>query len=118
MGSGPYNGLAVKTRSVADLAKIAAANTQVPIKHLQTGLAKSFPRSGPVGSRIRINCSSKLEENAFVGVKHHGQCFYISSTDQLSKRFSRIQQIFLSAEIAEAAGDVQLAPMLTVPVSR
>lgn len=117
-GSGPYEGLMMVTRSVYDLVEIAAGNTMVPIDHLQSGMARSYPPPGPVGKGIRIYCANKPPKNSMVAVGHHGRCFYIDATDQESKRFFGILQTFLSVQIAEVAKGSASPPVLTVPVSK
>jgi hypothetical protein len=112
------DGLALQTRSVHDLMRIAAASIDVPEEHRTSGAADEYPPLGPVGDYIRIHHSEQIPSNASVAIKYRGWWFYIDETDQPSKRFFRLVEMLTGARIADIGHKQQLAPLLTIPASR
>jgi hypothetical protein len=112
------DGLAVGTRSIADLFDIAGASMELPPEHVDSGLVDATPALGEVGELIRIRCSKDAPERALVAVKHHGWWHYIDAGDSKSKEFFRLLQMLISFRIAEAAKTNSRLPVLTVPVNR
>jgi hypothetical protein len=119
LGAGKRAGDAIvlRTRSVYDLFKIAAASVDVPAEHLQSGRARAHPTTSPAGVAIRIHRSSQRPGDAMVAVKHDGWWFFIDGTDSISKDTIRLLESLLVARIAESV-NVHAAPTLMVPVSR
>ncbi len=109
---------ALRTRSIYDLMRIAAAAIDVPEQHLTSGTAERFPPAGPVGAEIRIERSKERPANAAVAVAHQGWWFYVDNTDRSSKYFFRLMELLISSHIADVSDRRQLAPVITLPASR
>jgi len=119
-GGGAAEGAAirVRTRSVYDLFRLAAASVEAPEEQVDSGLAPALPRSGPAGSLIRIGRSAGRPAGAMVAVQAHGWWWSIEGTDAQSKEVFRVLQTLMSVRIADSAAGAAGAPVLTVPVSR
>ena len=117
---GKFDGLAVQTRSVAEILQSVAASIEVPGVHVKEGLVqvRSVPpeASGTLGPIVRIHSSSSAPRQANVAVQHRGWWYYVDDTDLASKRaFLQIQMLFMT-RLSEATRGVQGAPFLTIPV--
>ncbi len=117
---GDFDGLAVQTRSVAEIMRNAAAAIEVPDEHVKEGLveARSDPprASAALDPILRIQSSRNAPRHANVAVQHRGWWYYVDDTDLASKRtFVQIQMLFLT-RLSEAARGTQTAPLLTIPV--
>ena len=117
---GKFDGLAVQTRSVAEILQSVAASIEVPGVHVKEGLVqvRSVPpeASGTLGPIVRIHSSSSAPRQANVAVQHRGWWYYVDDTDLASKRaFLQIQMLFMT-RLSEATRGVQGAPLLTIPV--
>jgi hypothetical protein len=114
---GNFNGLAVQTRSVADIMVNVAASIEVPGEHVKEGLVQARPE--PTGDQrpiLRIRSSSSAPRQANVAVQHRGWWYYVDDTDLASKRaFLQIQMLFMT-RLSEATRGLQGAPLLTIPV--
>ena len=97
---------------------IAAAAIDVPVEHIDNGIVGPPVPLGSVGGLLRIKSSSKPPKNPLVAVQHHGFWFYIDGTDSKSKTYFRWLQILITLRLSNAPPGAQLAPVLTVPVSR
>jgi len=117
---GNFNGLAVQTRSVAQIVHSVAASIEVPDEHIKEGLvqARSVPPedSGTMGQSLRIHSSRSTPRQANVAVQHRGWWYYVDDTDVASKRaFLYIQTLFFT-RLSEAKSGAQAAPLLSIPV--
>jgi hypothetical protein len=117
---GNFEGLAVQTRSVAEILHSVAASIEVPGEHVKEGLVqvRSVPpeASGTLGPILRIHSSSSAPRQANVAVQHRGWWYYVDDTDLASKRaFLQIQMLF-QTRLSEATRGLQGAPLLTIPV--
>jgi len=113
---GAFAGLAVQTRSIAEIMRAAADAIEVPEDHVKTGVVA--PTSAPAadGLQLRIHSSRKAPSRPNVALKHRGFWYYVDDTDLVSKRtFQNIQTLFL-AGLSEATRNQQKAPVLTIPV--
>lgn len=110
-------GVAISTRSTADMIQILRAAVEVPEEHSNAGLAMNFPAMGPVGKNLHIYSSKDRPKQAIVSVKHRGYWFYIDDTDLRTKFFYTVVRTLWGVSIA-ASGDTSAAPVLTLPVSR
>ena len=117
---GNFEGLAVQTRSVAEIMVNVAASIEVPGEHVKEGLveARSVPTE-PSGTRdpiLRIHSSRSTPRQANIAVQHRGWWYYVDDTDLASKRaFLQIQTLFMT-RLTEATRGVQATPLLTIPV--
>jgi hypothetical protein len=117
---GTFEGLALQTRSVAEIMRHAAAAIEVPREHVEAGLVEAgVGAAGAVavpGLRLRIHSSPHAPARANVAVQHRGWWYYVDDADLASKRtFLQIQVLFLT-RLAEAARGTQTTPLLTIPV--
>jgi hypothetical protein len=115
-----FDGLAVQTRSVAEILLTTAASIEVPREDVNAGLVEAradFP--GILGTTqpiLKIHSSRNAPDRANVAVQHRGWWFYVDDTDLTSKRiFQRIQMLFLT-RLSEATRGTQTTPVLTIPV--
>jgi len=109
--------IGISTRSTLDLIEILRATVQVPEEHAEAGLAISYPPAGLAGQGVRIPSSPKRPETAWLAVKYRDYWFSIEESDLITKQFFRFTSTLWKATIAGGAGQ-QIAPVLTVPVSR
>ena len=117
---GNFEGLAVQTRSVAEILHSVAASIEVPGEHVKEGLVqvRSVPpeASGTLGPILRIHSSRSTPRQANVAVQHRGWWYYVDDTDLASKRaFLQIQMLFMT-RLSEATRGAQATPLLTIPV--
>ena len=117
---GNFEGLAVQTRSVAEILHNVAASIEVPGEHVKEGLVqvRSVPpeASGSLGPILRIHSSRSTPKQANIAVQHRGWWYYVDDTDLASKRaFLQIQMLFFT-RLSEATRGAQATPLLTIPV--
>jgi hypothetical protein len=114
-----FEGLAVQTRSVAEIMLTAAASIEVPSEDVTAGLVEASAESPwALGVRpiLKVHSSRNAPDRANVAVQHRGWWFYVDDTDLASKRmFQRIQTLFLT-RLSEATRGTQTTPLLTIPV--
>lgn len=110
-------GIGIITRSTFDLIEIMKASVEVPVEHIDTGLAYEYPPMGLPGQGIRIKASQTKPEGLSLAVKYRGYWFYVDETDQISKGAFLVMRTFWSITTTSATGQ-QEAPVLTIPVSR
>ena len=111
-----FEGLAVQTRSVAEIMHNVAAAIEVPGEHVKEGLVQARPEpTGDQRPMLRILSSRNAPKQANVAVQHRGWWYYVDDTDLASKRaFLQIQTLFLTRLTEATRG--QGAPLLTIPV--
>jgi hypothetical protein len=117
---GTLQGLALQTRSVAEIIRNAASTIDVPREHVDAGLvggSAGSPEALAVpGPTLRIRSSRNAPERANVAVQHRGWWFYVDDADLASKRtFLQIQMLFLT-RLSQATHGTQTTPLLTIPV--
>src|SRR5262249_8061497 len=110
-------GLAIQTRSVAEIMRNAELVIEVPREHVETGLVDANAGALAVlGTTLRIHSSKSAPERANVAVKHRGWWFYVDDTDRTSKLvFLQIQTLLLT-RLSQAMRGTQATPLLTIPV--
>ncbi len=109
--------VAIQTRSVLSLARIAAARIDLPEDDLKKGLALPFSPPGLAGKLVHIRRAKERPTDAAVTIPYRGWWFYIAGFDINSKLYFTLFQAMMSVRIAEATKDSQIAPVLTVPVN-
>ena len=117
---GNVDGLAIQTRSVAEIMRNAAAAVDVPREHVEAHIvdASVEPLVGLMAPdpTLRIHSSRNAPERANVAVKHRGWWYYVDDADLASKQaFLQIQMLFLT-RLSEAVRGTQATPLLTIPV--
>lgn len=117
VGSQKPKSVKVRTRSIYDVMRIAAASAEVPEEHAESGLALTYPQVGWGRELLRIRSSKSAPDNAAVAIQHHDYWFYIDATDRSSRLSFLIIQTLISVRIADVAGGAQSVPLITVPAS-
>lgn len=107
----------IRTRSLYDLFRIAAASVDVAERDRDSGQAAPMPPRGTVGTSFHIKSSESPPENAMVAIQRHGTWYYVDRADTESKRIFVLLEALMSLRLADA-GAGQGGPLLTVPVSR
>ena len=111
-----FDGLAVATRSIAEILIDAAWDVEVPDDHVKAGVAAaSAPMPADGRPILHVHSSRKAPRGANVAIRHRGWWFYIDDADLPSKHlFGDIQMLFLSRLSDVSRG--QPSPVLTIPV--
>jgi hypothetical protein len=109
--------LAMTTRSLYDMMRIAADAVDVPEEHVERGLAAQPRILGLAGDLIRIRRSKSRPIDAAVATRLYDWWYYIDASDARSKGYFGTLSTLWSAQIASAGQGTQ-TPLLTVPVSR
>jgi hypothetical protein len=109
--------LALTTRSLFDMVRIAADSIDVPEEHIVRGLTAESRIHGLPGSLIRIHRSKDRPADAAVATRLYDWWYYIDASDTRSKWYFTTLSSLWSAQIASADQGTR-TPLLTVPVSR
>jgi hypothetical protein len=109
--------LALTTRSLFDMVRIAADAMDVPEEHIDRGLTTESRINGLAGNLIRIRRSKDRPTDAAVTTRLYDWWYYIEASDTRSKRYFTTLSTLWSAQIASAEQGVR-TPLLTLPVSR
>ena len=117
---GNFDGLAIQTRSVAEIMLNAAAAVEVPREHVEAHIVEASVDPLVVlmapDPTLRIHSSRNAPERANVAVKHRGWWYYVDDADLASKQtFLQLQMLFLT-RLSEAVRGTQATPLLTIPV--
>ena len=116
---GNFDGIALQTRSVAEIMLNAAESIDVPREHVEEGLVEASADSSAIAAplpTLRIHSSRNAPARANVAVQHRGWWYYVDDADLASKRtFLQIQTLFLT-RLSEATRGTQATPVLTIPV--
>ncbi|MFO0963571.1 MAG: hypothetical protein U0625_11815 [Phycisphaerales bacterium] len=112
-----FKGIAIETRSVAEVMGYAAASIEVPQEHLESGVALQQPTVA-IGSAngLRIRCTTKPPEHAAVSIQRRGYWYWIDDQDFASKRTFKDLQTLFQTRVAQATKGAQSVPILTIPV--
>lgn len=111
-GSPPPGELAIETRSLFELMRIAAADIELPAD--LDAVATRFPRLGPAGKSVRILSAPTRPSRTRTAVEYRGRWYYIEQTDEASKQWFTMLQLLTMARVPES---VSPTPMLTIPVT-
>ena len=110
--------LAIRTRSLLHTLSFLSQGIEVPQKDIDSGVAAwPWPHSSvkpvPMGDIFQVRYSDKKPDNASLAVKHRKGWFYISNTDDVTKRtFLLVAEAFRFT--LESNSDK--GPTLTFPV--
>jgi hypothetical protein len=111
-----FDGLAVATRSIAEILIDAGWDVEVPDAHVKAGIvAASEPMPADGRPILHVHSSKKAPKGANLAIRHRGWWFYIDDADLPTKHlFGDIQMLFLSrlSDVSRA----QPSPVLTIPV--
>jgi hypothetical protein len=111
VGSPEPGAIAIETRSLLDLMRLAAAGIQLPPEAAAGTM--SFPAPGPAGRGIRIRVAAERPAQARVAVEYQGRWYYIAGDDEPSKQWFSMLQLLVGAQ----SPDTGVGPILTVPVA-
>jgi hypothetical protein len=106
------NEIAILSRSVIRILSELAACVEVPIEHLESGIAPFLgdePTDGPQPLRV-LSCAQK-PPNPFVAVCYEGHWFHIDKTDFQSKR--TLSYVLILLALSDTAKKEDL-PMITI----
>jgi len=113
IGSPDPGAIAIETRSLLDLMRLAAASIELP-PDAAAGAVRVRAR-GPAGRGVHIRVASARPAQARVAVEHRGWWYYIADDDEPSKQWFQILQLLAGAQTPGAAAG--MGPVLTVPVT-
>lgn len=108
--------IALQTRSVLDLARIASASVEVPEEDRAAGLTVEFPESGIAGEYIRVQRASERPATAVSATRFRGWWYYVAGNDLRSKLYCVLVEALMSVQLSKAAEEGR-GPVLTVPVN-
>jgi hypothetical protein len=112
----PTDSIAVRTRSLLEIAAYLSHGVDVPEAHDRAGIARPEADQKPdLRNLFRVTVSQSRPEEPGIAVEYRDHWYFISDSDHVSKRtFILMQALFLS-QAAEDPG--QGAPVLTLPLN-
>jgi len=110
VGSPTPGSIAIETRSLFDMMRIAGAT--IDLAPDTSGAARP-PAPGPAARRLRIRTGSAPPADARVATQYRGRWYYIEDDDEPSKQWFTVLQLLAGAP----AGGSSAAPVLTIPVA-
>jgi hypothetical protein len=108
--------IAIQTRSVLDLSRIASASVDVPEADRADGLTIDFPKSGLAGEYIHVRRAAARPATAVAATQFRNWWYYIAGDDLPSKLYFVLFEALMSVQLSKAAQEVE-PPVLTVPVN-
>lgn len=108
--------IAIQTRSVLDIGRIASASVDVPEADREGGLTLEFAKSGLAGDYIRVRRAAERPPTAAAATRFQNWWYYIAGDDLNSKQYFLLFETLMSVQLSEAAAAAS-APVLTVPVN-
>jgi hypothetical protein len=107
----------VQPRSAYDVLQVFKAGIEVPLAHLDAGIAEPFASLISEDRRLFIvRSTEKRPDNATVQIFFRDHWFYIDATDTHSKKAFTFLRTFIGMRLADVGAN-QRAPVLTVPVN-
>jgi hypothetical protein len=113
VGSPDPGSVAIETRSLLDLIRLASAS--IELEGEAAAGAVPYPERGPAARGVRIRAASERPALARVAVEYRGRWYYIAHDDELSKQWFTMLQLLAGAQTPGAAPG--MGPVLTVPVT-
>jgi hypothetical protein len=108
--------IAVHTRSLVDIGRIAAASVDVPEADQEQGLTVVFPKLGLAGDSIRVRRAAERPPTAAAATRFRDWWYYVAGDDAQSKQYFILFQTLLSVQLTDDDARAR-APVLTVPVN-
>jgi hypothetical protein len=112
VGTPAPGSIAIETRSLLDLMRLAAAGIELPP---DTYGAASLPAPGPAGRGIQIHTSGTEPARPRVAIQYRDRWFYIADDDDSSKQWFLMLETLVAARLP--GGLSGTAPVLTIPVT-
>jgi len=112
----PSDSIAVRTRSLLEIAIYLSHGVDVPEAHDRAGIARLGADAAPdLSDLFRVEVSATRPEEPGIAVEYRDHWYFIRDSDHASKRtFVLMQTLFLSQIIEDSA---QGAPVLTLPLN-
>lgn len=108
--------IAVQTRSVVDISRIAAASVDVPEADRVQGVTVNFPETGFAGRFIRVRRAAERPPGLVAATRFQNWWYYIAADDIQSKQYFGLFSALMSVQLTQTAAEFK-APVLTVPVN-
>ena len=117
--------IAVQTRSLMGVLFYLSHAVEVPEEDVSNGFVQvTVDKSGEVfdwtanasGTLLKVHCSDKRPEHAYVSTRYRGHWFYINDNDLHSKSTFMFISTLFNLQAGEASS-VDIAPTLTIPVN-
>ena len=108
--------IAIQTRSIVDIGRIAAASVDVPEADRAQGLTVNFPKLGLAGDFIHVRRAAERPPTAAAATRFRDWWYYIAGDDLKSKQYFLMFQTLLSVQLSDDEAGSR-APVLTVPVN-
>jgi hypothetical protein len=108
--------IAIQSRSVLDIGRIASASVDVPEADHAGGLTLVYPKVGLAGDFIHVRRAAERPPTAAAATRFQDWWYYIAGNDVSSKLYFLLLQTLMSVQLSEVAAKSQ-APVLTVPVN-
>jgi len=104
----------IRMHSLVELMGLLSMGVQSPPEEPEAQSSEALPAGGEGESPLRVHCSADRPEHPFVAVQYDGHWYWVSRSDEESKRaFGLLIYLFqMQATQAQGAG-----PLLTVPVN-
>ncbi len=115
VGESAPGSVAIKTRSVYDVIRIASALVDAPEDHVASNLALAYPEVASASRQLHVRSSEKKPKSAVVSIKYQGHWFYVDAEDTDSRLAFQLLRLLVDVRLADT-GPGQRAPVLTVPV--
>jgi hypothetical protein len=112
VGTPDPGAMAIETRSLLDLMRLAAANIELPPDAAVVALR--YPEVGPAGKGIHIHSAATRPAQARVAVEYRGRWYYIENDDDAGKQWFLMLQLLASAQVPSTT---DMTPLLTIPVT-
>jgi hypothetical protein len=111
VGSPSPGSVALETRSLFDMLRIAGASIDVPAD--VPGAAR-LPSPGLAAQGLRIRIALTEPGDARVATQYRGRWYYVDNDDEPAKRWFNVLQLLAGAP---AGSGTATAPVLTIPVT-
>ena len=117
--------IAVQTRSLMGVLFYLSHAVEVPEEDVSNGFVQvTVDKSGEVfdwtanasGTLLKVHCSDKRPEHAYVSTRYRGHWFYINDNDLHSKSTFMFISTLFNLQAGEASS-ADIAPTLTIPVN-
>ena len=112
VGSPDPGAIAIETRSLFDLMRLAAARIELPAD--AAAGAVRYPELGPAGKGIRILSSTSRPPQARVMAEYRDRWYFIENDDEASKQWFMMLQLLANAQVPSGT---EVGPVLTIPVT-
>ena len=112
----PTDSIAIRTRSLLEVAAYLSHGVDIPDDHDRAGIARPEADQEPdLSDLFRVTVSATRPEEPGIAVEYRDHWFFIPDSDHNSKKtFILLQALFLSQVVEDST---QGAPVLTLPLN-